>query len=165
MNAAPLEVLGKQMKIAFITLVALIVGGMFLINNKFDKIDEKFAKIDEKFAKIDGKFDKIDEKFDKIDERFIYIENTLQYIKARVDEHTIYDSSRISVLQSVTSHYKICDSVSVVHFVQFQQGNQVLSGGITVAHSFCASGVPDKLVFDCESLDIAIVPECPQKGR
>ena len=51
--------------------------------------------------------------------KFDKIESTLEYIKARVDEHTIYDSSRISVLKSVTSHYMICDGVSVLHFVQF----------------------------------------------
>ena len=121
----------------------MIVGALFLINIKFDKIDAKFEKIDAKFEKI---------------------ESSLEYIKARVDEHTFYDSSRISVLKFVTSHYKICNVGSVLHFVRFEHGNQVLSGGITIAHSLCALGIPDKPVLDCGDLDISIVPMCPPEG-
>jgi hypothetical protein len=140
MNAAPLEVLGKQIKYGFIMVVGLIIGVQFINNKKFDEINAN------------------------LNANFKSIENSLEYIKARVDEHTFYDSSRISVLKSVTSQYIICDGNSVLHFVQFQHNNQILRGGITVAHSFCASEVPDKHVFDCETLDIAIVPICPPKG-
>ncbi len=106
----------------------------------------------------------INNRFTSVEDRISSVEVSLDYIKSRVDEHSVYDSARISVLKSVSSHYLICNERAVVHYVQFHHGNQVLRGGITVAHAACDSGVPDQNVFDCETHDISIVPTCPPKG-
>ncbi len=126
------------MKLGLFGLVALLLTVVFLMSNKFDKMDNRFDKV----------------------------ENTLGYIKESMDEHTFYDSSRISILESVSTTKTICESNGIMHFVQFKHDDQVLSGGVTVAHHDCHGGHPPDLpLLVCEDLDISIFPACPPKGN